>query len=117
MLDAKVFAVYIVTNRKHGVLYVGVTSNLPNRAIQHREGALGGFSKKYNLQRLVWYRLFDDARDAIDFEKRFKRWRRAWKIELIEQMNPGWDDLGPSLMGNDLVGPLTHLQVRQGGPG
>ncbi|HTX49990.1 MAG TPA: GIY-YIG nuclease family protein, partial [Caulobacteraceae bacterium] len=76
MTDAKTFAVYIMTNRLRGALYVGVTSNLPNRIRDHREGAIPGFTKTYNLTRLVWMRWFEDARDAIDFEKKLKRWRR-----------------------------------------
>jgi putative endonuclease len=110
--DTKTFAVYMMSNCKHGVLYTGVTSNLPNRATQHREGALEGFTKKYQLKRLVWYRGYGDAIDAISFEKQLKRWRRAWKFRLIEEMNPEWDDLWPELMGFDVVGPLSHLQGR-----
>ena len=110
MFEEKVFAVYIMTNRKLGVLYVGVTSNLIYRAMQHRDGALEGFTKTYNLKRLVWYRLHGEALDAITFEKRLKRWRRQWKIEHIEAMNPTWDDLLPELIGSDLTGPLSRLQ-------
>ena len=98
-----------MTNKRLGVLYVGVTSNLPNRATQHREGAIAGFTKRYNLHRLVWYRCYGDARNAIDFEKRLKRWRRAWKIRLIEEMNPEWRDLWPELMGHGVSGPLSNL--------
>lgn len=112
MPDEKVFAVYIMTNIRHGVLYVGVTSNLINRAVEHRDGAVDGFTKRYQLRRLVWYRLYGDARDAIDFEKQLKRWRRDWKIRLIEEMNPEWEDLLPELMGLDVIGPLSHLQGR-----
>jgi putative endonuclease len=112
MYEAKVFAVYIMTNRERGVLYTGFTSNLPNRATEHREGVIDGFTKTYNLKRLVWYRCYDEAIEAISFEKRLKRWRREWKFRLIEEMNPGWIDLWPELMGLDLTGPLTHLQGR-----
>jgi len=76
MTDAKIFAVYLMTNRRHGVLYVGVTSKLPNRVSDHREGAIPDFTKTYNLTCLVWMRWFEDASDAIDFEKKLKRWRR-----------------------------------------
>jgi putative endonuclease len=106
--DRKTFAVYIMSNCKRGTLYVGVTSNLPNRATQHREGAIEGFTKKYQLKRLVWYRAYG----AISFEKRLKRWRRDWKFRLIEEMNPEWEDLWPELMGLDVIGPLSHLQGR-----
>jgi putative endonuclease len=112
MRQEKLFVVYIMTNRKRGVLYVGVTSNLPHRAIQHRDGALEGFTKTYRLKRLVWYQTCDDALEAIAFEKRLKRWRRQWKFELIEAMNPGWNDLLPELLGHDIIGPLSHLQGR-----
>ena len=112
MFEAKIFAVYIMTNVKHGVLYVGVTSNLPNRSTEHREGAKEGFTKQYKLKRLVWYRNYENAIDAISFEKQLKRWRRDWKIELIEETNPDWVDLWPELMGLDAVGPLSHLQGR-----
>jgi putative endonuclease len=101
-----------MTNVRRGVLYVGVTSNLINRAIEHRDGGVDGFTKRYKLKRLVWYRLFGDARDAIDFEKKLKRWRRAWKFRLIEEMNPDWEDLLPALTGHNVIGPLSHLQGR-----
>ena len=112
MFEPKVFVVYIMSNVKRPVMYVGVTSNLPNRATQHREGQIEGFTKQYKLKRLVWYRAYDDARDAIDFEKRLKRWRRDWKFELIEEQNSEWVDLWPELMGHDIIGPLSHLQGR-----
>ena len=112
MSEPKVFAVYIMANVKRGVMYVGVTSNLPNRATQHREGQIVGFTKKYKLKRLVWYRTYHDARDAIDFEKRLKRWRREWKFELIETINLEWDDPWPELMGHGIIGPLSRLQGR-----
>ncbi len=110
MLEPKIFAVYIMTNRRRGVLYVGVTSNLPNRATEHREGRLEGFTRRYNLKTLVWFKWFEDAIEAITFEKRVKRWRRDWKFRLIGEQNPEWVDLWPELMGHDLIGPLSHLQ-------
>ena len=87
------YFVYIVTNRPRGVLYTGVTNDMVRRAWQHRNGALPGFSRKYNAKILVWYEPFGDIALAIEREKRVKRWRRAWKIELVEAMNPGWRDL------------------------
>jgi putative endonuclease len=110
--EPKIFAIYIMSNRLRGVLYIGVTSNLPNRAMQHREGAMEGFTKTYRLKRLVWYRNYENAVDAISFEKQLKRWRREWKFRLVEEMNPGWDDLWPELMGLNDIGPLSHLQGR-----
>ena len=85
--------VYIVTNKPHGVLYVGVTSDLIARVYQHRNGVVVGFTKKYNLRSLVYYEQFADIYEAITREKRLKSWNRAWKIELIEKFNPGWHDL------------------------
>ena len=85
--------VYILASRKNGTLYTGVTSDLERRTWEHREGLTGGFTRKYGVKRLVWYRDYHDIRDAIDDEKRIKRWRRNWKLELIEMMNPDWRDL------------------------
>ena len=85
--------VYIVTNHKLGTLYVGVTSNLIQRVWQHKEGYFKGFSKEHKLHRLVWYELHATMDSATTREKRVKAWKRAWKIELIEEMNPAWLDL------------------------
>jgi len=85
--------VYIVTNRPDGTLYIGVTSDLPRRAWQHREGLIEGFTKRYGLTRLVFFERHDDIRAAIRREKNLKRWRRAWRVRLIVATNPGWDDL------------------------
>ena len=90
--------VYIMTNRRDGILYVGVTSNLPSRAYQHREGVVDGFTKRYGLKQLVYYEAFDDIRLAIQREKAMKHWPRAWKVRLIHQMNPQWHDLYATLM-------------------
>ncbi|MEM1380773.1 MAG: GIY-YIG nuclease family protein [Pseudomonadota bacterium] len=86
-------AVYIMTNQKRGTLYTGVTSDLPGRVYQHREGLLGGFTKVYGLKRLVWCDVHGAMASAIQAEKRIKRWRRLWKIALIERANPDWRDL------------------------
>lgn len=85
--------VYILTNKRNGTLYIGVTSNLSQRIIQHREGQVGGFAKKYGLKMPVWYQHFDDLQDARRREVQMKEWQRAWKIELIEAANPDWHDL------------------------
>lgn len=82
-----------MSNRYHGVLYVGVTTNLSQRVSQHKLGTFDGFTSKYKLHRLVWCEEFARIGDAIAHEKRLKRWRRAWKIELIEKDNPNWDDI------------------------
>jgi putative endonuclease len=89
--------VYLMTNRRNGILYAGVTSDLMKRAFQHREGSVMGFTKRYELKRLVYYEQFDDIRDAIQREKLIKHWPRAWKVRLINAMNPEWSDLYDSL--------------------
>lgn len=86
-------ATYIMTNKPRGTLYVGVTSNLYGRVYQHREGLTPGFTSRYGLKRLVWFQPFELVVDAIKREKALKGYSRAWKIELIEQDNPRWDDL------------------------
>ena len=93
-------SVYILASHKNGTLYTGVTSNLARRVWEHREGLLGGFTEKYGVKRLVWYTVHERMDAAITAEKRLKRWRRAWKVEMIERRNPEWRDLwfdlGPS---------------------
>jgi putative endonuclease len=86
-------AVYIVTNKRNGTLYLGVTSNLPQRAYQHREGEIDGFSRQYGCKQLVWFEHYEEITAAIAREKELKKWRRAWKIDLIEKLNPQWRDL------------------------
>jgi putative endonuclease len=77
-----------VTNRPNGTLYTGVTSNMPRRAFEHRNGLINGFSKRYGLKRLVWYEFHDDIRSAIQRERNMKHWPRAWKVRLILFVNP-----------------------------
>lgn len=85
--------IYIMSNRKDGVLYIGVTSDLSRRIVQHREGNGSAFCRRYGLKRLVYAEEHDSIEDAIAREKAMKAWKRAWKIELIEGENPEWDDL------------------------
>ena len=85
--------VYIITNQRDGTLYVGVASDLPRRAYQHREGLVDGFTKPYGLKMLVYCEQHDDIRIAIQREKAIKHWSRAWKVRLIHGMNPEWEDL------------------------
>ncbi len=85
--------VYILTNKKHGTLYVGVTSDLDRRIYQHRHRLLGGFANKYNATRLVWFEQGEDIAAAIGLEKKIKNRSRQWKIDLIERSNPDWEDL------------------------
>jgi putative endonuclease len=85
--------VYIMASRRHGTLYIGVTSNIAMRAWQHREGILPGFTKKYGVKMLVYYEFHATMEAAILREKQMKEWHRAWKIELIESVNRPWRDL------------------------
>ncbi len=85
--------VYIITNKRNGTLYTGVTSDLIKRVGQHKEGSVEGFSSKYALNMLVWYEVHDDINEAIKREKQLKKWERKWKLRIIEEMNPGWNDL------------------------
>jgi len=86
-------AVYIMASGRNGTLYIGVTSNLEARVAQHREGSLGGFTKRYGCKTLVWYERYEDMASAIQRETSLKRWNRRWKLELIEAENPEWLDL------------------------
>lgn len=85
--------VYILASQRNGTLYTGVTSDLSNRIYQHKEKILKGFTSKYDVARLVYYEIYEDILDAIAREKRLKRWRSSWKLELIETVNPQWHDL------------------------
>lgn len=85
--------VYIMTNRPNGTLYVGVTSDLARRAWEHREGVVGGHTKRYGLKRLVYAERHEDISRAIQREKTIKHWPHAWKVVLILKTNPNWDDI------------------------
>ena len=86
-------AVYMMTNRKHGTLYIGVTGHLIARVGQHREGVIEGFTQRYGLKRLVWFEQHQTITGAIQSEKSLKKYKRDWKIHLIERRNPEWADL------------------------
>jgi len=90
---AKQAAVYILASKPNGTLYIGVTSDLAKRVWEHKNDSVEGFTKKYGVHRLVYYELHDDKPEAITREKQVKKWNRAWKLELIEKQNPGWNDL------------------------
>ena len=90
--------VYIMANRKNGAIYLGVTSDLVKRVWEHREGVIGGFTKRYGCKLLVWFEVYDDLQEARLRELRMKEWNRAWKIRLIEERNLDWDDLYPTLV-------------------
>jgi putative endonuclease len=85
--------VYMLASQKNGTLYIGVTGSLASRIPQHKDGTGSRFAARFGVQRLVWYEEFFDVRDAIDREKELKKWRRAWKIALIEKTNPDWNEL------------------------
>jgi putative endonuclease len=90
-------AVYLMANHRRGQTYLGVTSNLPQRAYQHRNRLVDGHSKKKDCVLLVWYELFDDLQEARALEWRMKKWKRPWKLRLIEETNPDWRDLYDTL--------------------
>jgi putative endonuclease len=98
-MGARSFYVYILASRIGGTLYIGVTNDLIRRVAEHRLKLAKGFAEKYEVGRLVYFEQFDDAEHAIKREKRLKSWNRAWKIRLIEEHNPNWDDLYPNLAG------------------
>ncbi|NOU39894.1 MAG: GIY-YIG nuclease family protein [Methylotenera sp.] len=90
--------VYILASKRNGTLYIGVTSDLIKRVWQHKNDLVEGFTKKYKVHDLVWYELVDDMASAILREKQIKEWKRQWKLELIEKLNPYWKDLYPSII-------------------
>lgn len=89
--------VYIVASRRNGTIYIGVTSDLPSRIYEHKIGAVRGFTRKYACKILVWYQAFDQLDAARHRELQMKEWKRTWKLRVIEEMNPDWDDLYESL--------------------
>ncbi len=93
----KTFYVYILSSKRNGTLYTGVTSNLIKRVHEHKKNLVKGFTNKYNVHNLVWYETHESAQSAITREKQIKKWKRAWKLELIEKNNPQWNDLYESI--------------------
>jgi putative endonuclease len=96
--EMKNYYVYILCNKRNGTLYTGTTSDLVKRVYKHKNNMADGFTKKYNVHRLVWFEVHENAESAIKKEKQIKKWKRAWKLELIEKQNPGWDDLYESIL-------------------
>ena len=92
-----VYFVYMLASQKNGTLYTGVTNDLIRRVQEHREGLVPGFTKKYDVKLLVYFEVHHDINEAILREKRIKRWRRVWKLQLIEEKNPNWRDLWSEL--------------------
>jgi putative endonuclease len=95
------YFVYILASGRHGTLYVGVTNSLESRVTQHKAKYVAGFTKRYGVDQLVWWRGYGEITEAIHFEKQLKRWRREWKVRLIEAENPDWGDLYPAMMRED----------------
>jgi putative endonuclease len=100
--------VYILASRIGGTLYIGVTNDLVRRVYQHRETSVRGFTKKYQVHRLVYFEQFSTAEAAIQREKRVKKWKRSWKIDLIEKENPNWDDLYPGIAAGHITDNLAY---------
>lgn len=96
-MEEKQFVVYILASGNNGTLYTGVTSNLAKRIYQHKEKMTEGFTKKYNVHKLVYFEIHSDIYEAITREKRIKKWNRQWKINLIENNNRYWLDLSSGL--------------------
>lgn len=110
MRQEKLPCVYILASKPYGTLYIGVTSDLMTRLHQHREGSTPGFTSRYRVAHLLRYEIFGDMLTAISREKQLKRWRRQWKINLIESDNPDWHDLAPGLG----FGPIAPRAARHG---
>lgn len=92
-MNMKQYYVYILASAKNGTLYVGVTNNLTRRVLEHKEGSVSGFTKKYHIHTLVYFEETGDIGAALLREKQLKRWKRSWKIDLIEKENPDWNDM------------------------
>jgi len=90
--------VYLLASKRNGTLYTGVTSNLTKRIWEHKNNLVAGFTKKYSVHTLVWYEVHETMEFAIRREKAIKNWKRSWKIKVIEEENPGWQDLYPDLL-------------------
>jgi len=89
----KTYYIYMLSSKRNGTLYIGVTSNIVKRVYEHKHGMVEGFTKKYSIHNLVWYEIHESAESAINREKQIKKWKRAWKLKLIEKENPNWIDL------------------------
>ncbi|MCX6723645.1 MAG: GIY-YIG nuclease family protein [Candidatus Staskawiczbacteria bacterium] len=92
-MNSKNYYIYIMASERNGTLYVGFTSDLKRRIFEHKNNLVDGFTKKYNVHNLVYYKETSDVKSAIGREKQLKKWNRKWKLELIEKENPNWKDL------------------------
>lgn len=97
-MNEKYFYVYMMANKPYGTIYKGVTSNLVTRVAQHKEGTFKGFTEKYDIKLLVWYKECGGAEEALKFEKRLRKYPRQWKVNLINEMNPAWKDLYETIL-------------------
>ena len=109
-------AVYILASRRHGTLYVGVTSDLVKRVWEHKNNVVKGFTQKYGVHDLVYFEMHASIAQAIQREKRIKKWNRAWKIRLIEHMNPEWIDLFDEFWGAINEGSADTARLGLGRP-
>ncbi len=106
----KNYYVYILASKRNGTLQTGVNNNLLRRVVEHKRKLVKGFTEKYNVSKLVWYEQTGDIRLAIEREKEIKRWKRKWKLELIEESNPNWNDLFYDIGGTDeLLSPDFNI--------
>jgi len=97
MKTEKIYYIYITASKRNGTLYIGITSNLKKRIYEHKESLIDGFTKKYKVSKLVYFETTNDINSAIQREKQMKKWKREWKLKLIERENPCWIDLYDSL--------------------
>lgn len=93
MRNERQYYIYIMASKRNGTLYTGITNDLIRRVYEHKNGLGSAFTKKYKVFNLVYYDSCGDVRDVIEFEKRLKKWKRSWKLKIIEIMNPEWKDL------------------------
>ncbi|MCA6112255.1 GIY-YIG nuclease family protein [Bradyrhizobium cenepequi] len=91
------YYVYLLASKKYDTLYIGVTNDIVRRIHEHKTKAVPGFTKRYAVHRLVWFEIYDDPITAITREKELKKWRRDWKVRLVEEKNPEWIDLYPEI--------------------
>ena len=98
-MSQRTFYIYILSSKRNGTLYIGVTNDLIRRVYEHKNDLVDGFTKKYQVHRLVYYEETNEVYEANLREKRMKKWKRQWKIELIEKMNPHWRDLYDDING------------------
>ena len=105
--------VYILASKRGGVLYIGVTSDLPGRVAVHKQNLLEGFTKRYGVHRLVYYEMHETMDSAIRRETQIKKWKRAWKVRLIQEMNPEWRDLFDETWGAVEEGPADLARFKR----